>query len=167
MFIQHIQHGITRINGQTLVVIFSNPLIAHNLCLFNKSFGLSKHSGVRRLRVEAVIEEQRLCVSTPAIRITDAPNGNTNTALDGQAGRSDSGVLVGFGTGDIKLCNGAFGSRSADRCEGGSNLAGLVGLQVSLSTHTVNWYAGGNPLLDLLDEELGLGVIGAVFNGAI
>lgn len=141
-------------------VKISNPKIEKRLL---KSVD---NGSVSRLLLEVAVEEKRAVALSPGLAVGNTPLGDTDTVLGLDTGVDNLDVAAGISAGKIKLSHGTLGSSSADSLESSRDVVGAVErarlAKVSLGTNTVDGDTGGNPLLDVGDEALGLCVGGRV-----
>lgn len=132
-------------------------------------------TGPGRLLLVIVGVEKSLTVALkdtwdPAVLVSDAPDGNTNTALNIETRSNNIGILVTLslqlssrgGNGlvaDIKLSVGNLDIKSSEALEHGDELrarGGLADDEMALETNTVNGSTGLLDDLDKLDGTVGL-----------
>ena len=127
-------------------------------CLTRLLVDSSKDSVVSCLGVVVGVEEEGVAVGPPGVVVADTPDGNTNAVLLVQASLDDVLPVRGLGVLDVDLGERTLGGGSAERGHGGGSVGTLAGGDVTLRTDTVDGDTGGDPLLDVADHTLGLGV---------
>jgi hypothetical protein len=120
----------------------------------------SNKRSVRRLRLEATVEEERVLTRPPGLSVRDTPSSNTNTVVKVKASLGDSLVVGSRSASNVKLGDSDLRSDSSKSLEGVGGAAGRG--QVGLRANAVDGNAGGDPLLDFGGEAGELGVGGAV-----
>jgi hypothetical protein len=97
-------------------------------------------------------------------RVTNTPDGDTNTLGDVQAGPGDSDVVVGRGTSNIELSDSDLRDTSAGKgLKGALNTTSTASIEMGLGTNTVDGDTSREPLLYHGDHAVrDLSVLGAV-----
>ena len=88
--------------------------------------------GVRLLRLEAAVEEQRVLTGPPGLSVRNTPSSDTNAVVEIQAGLGDGLVVGSLGASDVELGDGDLGGDGGESLEGVGGAAG--GGQVRLGT---------------------------------
>jgi hypothetical protein len=122
----------------------------------------SKNGVVSLLGVEVAVEQKRVTLGPPGVGVADTPDGNTDTVVLVQASLDDVGPVGLLGVLDVNLGERTLGGCCAERGHGSRGVGTLAGCQVTLGTDTVDGDTGGDPLLDVADQTLGLRVGGGV-----
>jgi len=120
----------------------------------------SEDSVVGWLGVVVGIEEKRLTLGPPGVVVADTPDSDTNAVLLVQASLGDIGPVRGLSVLNVNFGERTLRGRSTKRGHGIRNVGTLAGRNVALRTDTVNGDASSNPLLNVADHTLGLGVRG-------
>ena len=110
----------------------------------------SQNGGHGLLGLEVGVEEKGGLVGEPAVGVTAAPAGDTDTVLDVNAALGDGNVVRLRGAGDVELGDGNLGGAFTENLESSGVGGTRASEQVRLGTDAVDGNAFGNPLLDIL-----------------
>jgi hypothetical protein len=114
------------------------------------------------LGLVAGVEQQRVTLGPPGIVVAHTPNGDTDAVLLADASLDNVGPVGGGGVLDVDFGHGTLRCGATESSHGGDGVGALAGGQVGLRADTVDGDAGSDPLLDVLDHSLRLGVRGRV-----
>lgn len=110
------------------------------------------------LCLEARVEEQWVVARAPAVRVTDAPDGDSDAVGDVEARLGRRDVVLAGRADDVELRDGALRGGRAQGRHGTRGGGGQASGKVALGADSVDRGAGGAPRLDLGDHALCLGV---------
>jgi hypothetical protein len=121
-----------------------------------------EHSVVGSLGVEVAVEQQGVALGPPGVVVTNTPKGDTDAVLLVQASLDNVGPVGLLGVLDVELGDGALWGSSAESSHGSRGLGTLSGDKMGLGANAINGKTSSPPLLDVLDQALGLAVRGRV-----